>query len=74
MNSPTPRKWTLSHEAFEQLLERLGPDRDAASREYEEIRRRLIHFFDWRGSPASDVEADTTLDRVARKLQAGEVI
>jgi DNA-directed RNA polymerase specialized sigma24 family protein len=74
MNSPPPSKWSLSRQAFEQLLDRLGPDREAASGEYEEIRRRLIHFFDWRGSPSADVEADTTLDRIARKLEAGEVI
>jgi DNA-directed RNA polymerase specialized sigma24 family protein len=74
MTSTPPRKWSLSRDAFEQLLERLGPDREAASQEYEAIRRRLIHFFDWRGSLSPDVEADTTLDRVARKLQEGEVV
>ena len=70
----TPRKWTLDKDALERLLEALGPDRDAASRRYEEIRRRLIHFFDWRDSPAPDAEADETLDRVARKLQEGTAV
>ena len=70
----TPHPWSLSHEALDRLLEALGSDRDAASVEYEALRRRLIHFFDWRGSLTPDVLADQTLDRVARKLQEGEVV
>ena len=74
MNSTPSGKWSLSRGAFEQLLAALGPDRQAAARQYETVRRRLIHFFDWQGSPTPDVEADVTLDRVARKLQDGEVV
>ena len=73
MNKPRAA-WTLDREAFDGLLAALGPDREAASREYEEIRRRLILFFDWRESPAPEVQADETLDRIAKKLQAGEVV
>jgi DNA-directed RNA polymerase specialized sigma24 family protein len=74
VNSTTPQKWTLSGPALERLLDALGPDAAAASVEYEELRRRLIHFFDWRGSLTPDVQADETLDRVARKLEQGEVV
>jgi len=74
MSSPPFQKWRLRRESLELLLDRLGPSRDAASIEYEAIRRRLIHFFDWRGSLTPDVEADLTLDRLARKLEEGEVV
>lgn len=70
----TPRRWTLDKDALGRLLDALGPDREAASRRYEEIRRRLIHFFDWRESPSPETEADETLDRVARKLQEGTAV
>lgn len=74
MTSTPPHQWKLSRDAFEQLLERLGSEREAAAREYEAIRRKLIHFFDWRGALTPDIDADTTLDRVARKLQEGEAV
>lgn len=61
----------LSTENLEQLLARLGPDREAAGREYEAVRRKLIDFFDRRGVPSADALADETLDRVARKLAEG---
>src|SRR5262245_34430828 len=64
--------WTLSPEAFERLLTQLGPDREHAAREYQRVRGRLHDFFDCRGCDAADVLADETLDRVARRLAAGE--
>jgi DNA-directed RNA polymerase specialized sigma24 family protein len=68
------RNWTLTQEAFERLLARLGPDRDAAAQEYERIRRGLADFFAWRRSKCPDTDADETLDRVAQKLEQGERI
>src|SRR5262245_34868414 len=64
--------WTLTRQSLERLLRRLGPDAEAAAREYDVIRRRLIDFFDGRGSACSDVLADETMDRVARRLDEGE--
>ncbi len=61
----------LTRQAFERLLQRLGPDREAAALEYETIRRRLIELFDWRGVPSPEVLADETIDRVARRLDEG---
>lgn len=74
MTSTRDRRWTLSAEAFQSLLALLGPDQEQASREYEMLRRRLIDFFDWRRTPSPEAQADETLDRVARKLQEGEVV
>ena len=50
------------------LLARLDPEPDRAGREYEELRRRLIKFFDWRGAYPPDECADVTLDRLAVKF------
>jgi DNA-directed RNA polymerase specialized sigma24 family protein len=72
--TPTTPKWSLGPEAFELFLSRLDPDRDNASRAYETLRKKLVDFFDWRGSKSPDVMADETIDRVARKLEQGEVI
>ena len=68
------RNWDLTPEAFDRLLAHLGPDREAAAREYERVRRMLLNFFGWRGSPVPGEEADETFDRVARKLEQGEAV
>jgi DNA-directed RNA polymerase specialized sigma24 family protein len=53
---------------FEGLLQRLDPDRERAGHLYENLRRKLIKFFEWNSCfPAEDL-ADETLDRVAQKL------
>lgn len=64
----------MNAEAFQGLLARLAPDTERASHEYEMLRRRLIDFFDWRGTPSPEARADETLDRVARKLQQGVIV
>src|SRR5688572_12517052 len=74
MSSTPPHGWSLSTDALERLLDALGPDRDVASRQYEAFRHRLIQFFDWRGALTPDALADETLDRVARRLVAGEPV
>lgn len=58
----------MKSEHFENLLQRLDPDRERAGEKYEDLRRRLIKFFEWNSCfPAEDL-ADETLDRVAEKL------
>lgn len=58
---------------FQNLLVRLHPDRNLAGEKYEELRRKLIKFFEWNSCfPAEDL-VDETFDRVARKLDAEEV-
>jgi DNA-directed RNA polymerase specialized sigma24 family protein len=58
----------VTAEAFGRLLDALGPDRDRAAEKYEELRRVLIRFFEWRGAPFPEEHADETFDRVSRKL------
>ncbi len=66
--------WELSGEALEGLLLALGPDRNAAARRYELLRRKLTDFFAWRRSETPEELADQTLDRLARRLMRGAPI
>ena len=68
------RPWRLTGPAFERLLQRLGGEREQAAREYEVVRRRLAGFFERRGIPSAEALADETIDRVARRLDEGEVV
>jgi DNA-directed RNA polymerase specialized sigma24 family protein len=61
----------LSGESFARLLDRLDVDRDRAGERYEEIRRTLTRFFEWRGAPFPEEHTDETFDRVARRLDEG---
>jgi RNA polymerase sigma factor (sigma-70 family) len=69
----TSRKsqWNLSQEAFDALLACLDSDREQAGCEYEQLRKKLLKFFEWRGSPFPEDNADETLNRVARRIQEG---
>jgi hypothetical protein len=69
--SPARARWELSREAFDRLLDTLDPDRDAASRKYEALRRRLIDVFAWARSDAPEELADEALNRLARRLLEG---
>jgi DNA-directed RNA polymerase specialized sigma24 family protein len=64
----------LSPRGFERLLDQLHADRDTAGRTYEQLRRRLVRFFEGRRCAFPEEHADETLNRVARKLDAGETI
>lgn len=64
----------LSRHAFETLLSVLAGNRDAAGERYEQIRLRLLKYFEWRQCPIPEELADETLDRVARRLAEGERI
>lgn len=64
----------MKSEHFENLLQRLDPDRERAGEMYEDLRRRLIKFFEWNFCfPAEDL-VDETLDRVAEKLDEVQVL
>jgi DNA-directed RNA polymerase specialized sigma24 family protein len=56
------------------LLYSLHPDRDHAGRLYENIRRKLLEFFEARGSAVPDEHADETFDRVMRRMTEGEKV
>lgn len=68
------RRWALTQEAFDRLLGALGEDRDRAGERYVEIRSNLVRFFEWRGCPFPEDHADETMNRVAKRLDAGEEI
>lgn len=73
MDSPTDPQ-ASSPTGLALLLERLHPDLEEAGREYERLRTRLVRFFEWRGAALADECADETLDRLARKIEATQVI
>lgn len=64
----------LTSKAFTKLLAELSADPEIAGDKYEELRRRLINFFGWRGSFFPEDLADETLNRTARKIDEGEEI
>ncbi len=67
---PLPRqKWVLTPESFDRMLSWLNPDANEAAKKYEEIRSALIKRFQQLHSRSEPEElANTTFDRVARKL------
>jgi DNA-directed RNA polymerase specialized sigma24 family protein len=67
-------EWTLTEESFAKFLDRLAPDRELAGAEYEKLRLMLVRLFDWRGAHFPEECADETLNRIARKIDSGEVI
>ena len=68
------KDWTLTKEAFERLLDSLDANRERAGEKYENVRRKLIEFFEARGSNSPTDHADQTINRVARRLDEGEVV
>ena len=72
MNSISPKKGSiLTQEAFDSLLDWLHSDREQAGQKYEEIRRRLMKFFEWHGCPYPADQTDQTINRVASKIGEG---
>jgi DNA-directed RNA polymerase specialized sigma24 family protein len=73
-SSVSEPEWILTEESFAKFLARLSPDKEVAGAEYEKLRLMLIKLFDWRGAHFPEECADVTLNRVARKIDSGEVI
>lgn len=61
----------LSPETFTRFLLSLDADRERAGEKYEDLRRTLIRFFEWRGAPFPEEHADEVFNRVARKVGEG---
>ena len=70
-------RWTMEHllqhgdqkrTPFAALLRRLDLQKDHAADRYEELRRKLIKFFEWSSCFPSEDLADETLDRLGRIL------
>ncbi|HEV2964513.1 MAG TPA: hypothetical protein VG649_21980 [Candidatus Angelobacter sp.] len=66
-------RWTLTPDAFNRLLAWLSSDREEAGRKYEEVRQKLILFFTKRGHLEPEDLTDESLNRVAKKLESGEM-
>src|ERR1700730_194256 len=64
-------KSALTADSFAKLLSSLDTNRDRAGEKYEDLRRTLIRFFEWRGASFSEEHADEALNRTARKLSEG---
>ncbi|HEY6332632.1 MAG TPA: sigma-70 family RNA polymerase sigma factor [Blastocatellia bacterium] len=62
---------SLTAESFGKLLACFDLDRDRAGEKYEELRRAMIRFFEWRGAPFPEDHTDEAFNRVARKLDQG---
>lgn len=74
MNLPQPRprkEWVLTRETFDRFLAVLDNDRDKAGEKYEEIRLKLLKYFQWCGSSFPDLDADETINRVMRRMEEG---
>ncbi|HYJ87467.1 MAG TPA: hypothetical protein VEW46_15510 [Pyrinomonadaceae bacterium] len=71
---PQSKTWVLTKASLDRLLATLHPDRDLAGREYEKIRSKLLKLFQWRGCVSPEDLTDETLNRVAKKVESGEVI
>jgi RNA polymerase sigma factor (sigma-70 family) len=68
-----PKKdWEFTPEAFERFLNWLDPVREEAGRKYEDIRRRLIAYFNFRGCSGAEDLADETINRAIRQLPSIE--
>jgi DNA-directed RNA polymerase specialized sigma24 family protein len=63
------KDWALTQSAFRRLLEWLDEGTNSGGQKYEEMRRRLILYFDRRDCWSPDDLADETLNRVARRLE-----
>jgi DNA-directed RNA polymerase specialized sigma24 family protein len=67
-------QWELSPLAFERFLQALHPDRNTAAERYEQIRSKLLRFFEWHGCVRAEELADETITRVIRKIDQGDRI
>ncbi|HEY7912805.1 MAG TPA: RNA polymerase sigma factor [Blastocatellia bacterium] len=66
--------WIMTTEAFEGLLACLDSDRERAGGRYENLRRKLVKYFECRGCLAPEDYTDETINRVARRVSEGKQI
>ena len=64
----------LTAESFSKLLLRLDEDPEHAGQKYEELRRKLIRFFEWRGAPFPEEQTDETLNRLTKRIDEGVAV
>lgn len=64
----------ISPANFDKFLSLLDADREKAGQNYENLRERLMKFFEWRNCEKTEELADIVFDRVLRKIAEGEEI
>ncbi|MFN7927666.1 MAG: hypothetical protein U0Y68_06925 [Blastocatellia bacterium] len=62
-------RWTPTANGFARLLKWLDGGRDSQGQKYEEMRSRLVTFFDRKNCAAPDDLADETLNRVMKWVE-----
>lgn len=67
-------QWTLSQPSFEHFLKGLDPNRDRAGEKYEDLRHRIVKFFEWRACRFPEDLADEALNRLIMKTASGTVV
>lgn len=67
------KNWTINQSAFERLLGWLDKGKTSDGQNYLEMRQRLVAYFDRKNCLNSDELADETLNRVARRLEEGNI-
>jgi len=67
---PIPKKdWRLTADSFQRLLKSLDEGEESGGRNYEEMRRKLVQYFDRKNCLDPEELADEALNRVARRLE-----
>jgi DNA-directed RNA polymerase specialized sigma24 family protein len=65
-------QWSLTAEAFNNLLAALSPNREEAAQAYEVLRYKLIRFFESRSVTLAENRADEVLNRIAKRIDEGQ--
>jgi RNA polymerase sigma factor (sigma-70 family) len=68
------RNWAITERAFGKLLALFDDDVEQAGEKYERMHAKLTRFFQCRGCRMPHEMSDEVLNRVARKVDEGEVI
>jgi RNA polymerase sigma factor (sigma-70 family) len=68
------KEWIVTEAAFNKLLARFDDDAERAAEEYETTRAQLARLFRYRGCGSPFELTDEVINRVARKIEEGEVI
>ena len=65
----------LTQQAFDKLLACFDSDRERAGEKYQSLRCKLVKFFEWRACAVAALDlADETINRVARRIDEGEIV
>jgi len=63
----------LTRDGLDRFLARLDADSERAGEKYQNLHRKLVKLFEWRGASCAEDLADETIDRVIRKLDEVDI-